>query len=168
MGSGVKSLRSAHEKDYSGTSPCCAPRRNAPRCIHRYSRKYFSRLVQKWRYLVDHSRIELIHKWDAIDLQAQGGSNQGSDDPNQPSSPQPLPSDSRTRWALRRAEFLSSLLGKVTIVSAAAIIHALELDRNTTSIEVDGHGLGCMNSCSLSLDFFLFAPLSSPSISSPQ
>ncbi|KAF9543802.1 hypothetical protein EC957_000416 [Mortierella hygrophila] len=38
---------------------------------------------QKWRYLIDHSRIELIHQRDAIDHQAQEGSTQASNDPNQ-------------------------------------------------------------------------------------
>ncbi|KAG0293886.1 hypothetical protein BGZ96_002109 [Linnemannia gamsii] len=67
---------------------------------------------QKWRNLVDHSRIELIHRLDAIDHQAQEGSNQGPDDPIQPSSPLSPPNDNRTRMAWRRAEFLSSRLGK--------------------------------------------------------
>ncbi|KAG0276003.1 hypothetical protein BGZ95_008125 [Linnemannia exigua] len=70
---------------------------------------------QKWRYLIDHSRIELIHKRDAIDHQAQEGSAQVPEDPNQSStslSPPCTPNDSKTRWAWRRAEFLGSRLGK--------------------------------------------------------
>ncbi|KAF9923986.1 hypothetical protein FBU30_005972 [Linnemannia zychae] len=59
-------------------------------------------------------RIELIHKRDAIDHKAQDESAQGAEDPNQLSSPlSPCsPNDNRARWAWRRAEFLSSRLGK--------------------------------------------------------
>ncbi|KAG0206589.1 hypothetical protein BGX33_007320 [Mortierella sp. NVP41] len=70
---------------------------------------------QKWRYLIDHSRIELIHKRDAIDHQQEDVdvSTRGPEDPNQPSPPSPCtPNDSRTRWAWRRVEFLGSRLGK--------------------------------------------------------
>ncbi|KAG0370852.1 hypothetical protein BGX24_001911 [Mortierella sp. AD032] len=68
----------------------------------------------KWRYLIDHSRSELIHKRDAIDHQSQEGSTRGTVDPNQSSSSlsPPAPNDGKTRWAWRRAEFLGSRLGK--------------------------------------------------------
>ncbi|KAF9130551.1 hypothetical protein BGW39_002961 [Mortierella sp. 14UC] len=70
---------------------------------------------QKWRYLIDHTRTELIHKRDALDHQVQDASTRVSEDPNQSasslSSPY-TPNDGRTRWAWRRAEFLGSRLGK--------------------------------------------------------
>ncbi|KAK3848304.1 MAG: hypothetical protein J3R72DRAFT_150 [Linnemannia gamsii] len=74
---------------------------------------------QKWRYLIDHSRSELIHKRDAIDHQSQEGSTRGTEDPNQSSSSlsPPAPNDGKTRWAWRRAEFLGSRLGKVILLS---------------------------------------------------
>ncbi|KAI7828166.1 hypothetical protein BC939DRAFT_69612 [Gamsiella multidivaricata] len=70
---------------------------------------------QKWRHLIDYSRIEYIHKMDAKDKDHhQAASPATPEDPNQalPASPQ-TPNESKTRWAWRRAEFLGSRLGKV-------------------------------------------------------
>ncbi|KAF9904595.1 hypothetical protein EC991_002584 [Linnemannia zychae] len=95
---------------------------------------------QKWRYLIDHSRIELIHKRDALDHQAQDGSTQLPEDPNQspsPISPSCTPNDSRTRWAWRRAEFLSSRLAKgsrsvSTEETLVLVYHKYWLEQDTT------------------------------------
>ncbi|GJJ69197.1 hypothetical protein EMPS_01543 [Entomortierella parvispora] len=68
---------------------------------------------QKWRHLIDYSRIEYIHKMDATSGANQSSSPLAAEDPNQqqPSSPQ-TPNENKTRWAWRRAEFLGSRLGK--------------------------------------------------------
>ncbi|KAG0196440.1 hypothetical protein BGX28_010098 [Mortierella sp. GBA30] len=69
--------------------------------------------TQKWRNLIDYSRIEYIHKMDARHQeQDQQDSPEG---PHQclPSSPH-TSNGNKTRWAWRRAEFLGSRLGKLT------------------------------------------------------
>ncbi|KAI1313431.1 hypothetical protein EDD11_002639 [Mortierella claussenii] len=86
---------------------------------------------QKWRNLIDYSRIQYIHKMDAQGHSYQDVENQQvlqdmqkrtqeasavgtSDDPNHPRSPlsPQTPNGSKARWAWRRAEFLGSRLGK--------------------------------------------------------
>ncbi|KAF9958749.1 hypothetical protein BGZ70_009088 [Mortierella alpina] len=95
---------------------------------------------QKWRHLIDYSRIEYIHKMDAKhQMQDQQGNFQNPNATHQqqlqqqeqqeqqqqqeqqeqqqqqerPESPQ-TPGEKKARWAWRRAEFLGSRLGKLT------------------------------------------------------
>ncbi|KAI8606637.1 hypothetical protein EDD21DRAFT_360554 [Dissophora ornata] len=81
---------------------------------------------QKWRFLIDYSRIQHIHKMDAKDKDhlPQSPSLMIPDDPNQhPSSSSQAPNESRARWAWRRAEFLGSRLGKVNIILFIIPLH---------------------------------------------
>ncbi|KAF9954935.1 hypothetical protein BGZ72_004163 [Mortierella alpina] len=73
---------------------------------------------QKWRHLIDYSRIEYIHKMDAThQMQDQQGISPapeavlGKQQVARPESPQ-TSTEKRARWAWRRAEFLGSRLGK--------------------------------------------------------
>ncbi|KAF9394544.1 hypothetical protein BGX21_010339 [Mortierella sp. AD011] len=61
---------------------------------------------QKWRHLIDYSRTRDIHK-----LHAEG--NQHDNDQALAKSDKAL-DENKVRWAWRRAEFLSSRLGKLT------------------------------------------------------
>ncbi|KAF9281375.1 hypothetical protein BGZ68_006665 [Mortierella alpina] len=70
---------------------------------------------QKWRHLIDYSRIEYIHKMDARhQTQDQQNNSQHTkviQQQERPESPQ-TPNEKKARWAWRRAEFLGSRLGK--------------------------------------------------------
>ncbi|CAO3574639.1 unnamed protein product [Mortierella alpina] len=83
---------------------------------------------QKWRHLIDYSRIEYIHKMDAKhQTQDQQGNSLNPSAAHQqqqqqqeevqqqvqerPESPH-TPGEKKARWAWRRAEFLGSRLGK--------------------------------------------------------
>ncbi|KAG0303487.1 hypothetical protein BGZ98_006594 [Dissophora globulifera] len=64
---------------------------------------------QKWRHLIDYSRVEYIHKMDAQHQHALPG----PEDPDQsPPSSLHTPNENKSRRAWRRAEFLGSRLGK--------------------------------------------------------